>query len=259
MSYNPTLGRFMQLDPLGYADGLNAYQFAGGNPISFVDPTGLLKISKTIAYARHLRRGLEMLARRVPTDGGDLGTSERRIAGQTRDIDKALGPSAVVIGVKIALAQAAQILWVNPKEHDWNFAMITKAEYQAIECVLAGQLKSEWSSHDDNQKTVYELGNGYGLAFYPVGGAAQYKTAIIRRGGAHVGDAIQFETGEQVNADIAEEYGNFSVVTKSLVAELTELRAKIADLPPNPERPRKGSVRERPVPDITGTLIYVSK
>jgi RHS repeat-associated protein len=38
--YSPTLGRFMQTDPSGYADGLNWYDYVGGDPVNQVDPTG---------------------------------------------------------------------------------------------------------------------------------------------------------------------------------------------------------------------------
>lgn len=33
-------GRFMQTDPLGYDDGLNWYNYVGGDPINYIDPTG---------------------------------------------------------------------------------------------------------------------------------------------------------------------------------------------------------------------------
>ena len=39
-AYSPSMGRFLQLDPAGFVDGMNRYQYAGGNPLAFTDPSG---------------------------------------------------------------------------------------------------------------------------------------------------------------------------------------------------------------------------
>lgn len=39
--YHPTLGRWLQRDPLRYINGMSLYQYVGSNPTAHVDPTGL--------------------------------------------------------------------------------------------------------------------------------------------------------------------------------------------------------------------------
>jgi len=40
--YHPTLGRWIQRDPIGYADGMSLYEYAGSSPVGGVDPSGLM-------------------------------------------------------------------------------------------------------------------------------------------------------------------------------------------------------------------------
>jgi len=52
--YGPDLGRFLQADPIGYADGMNLYAYCGNNPGNWVDPWGL-----TALFGRFYQRQLE--------------------------------------------------------------------------------------------------------------------------------------------------------------------------------------------------------
>jgi len=39
--YSADLGRFLQVDPIGYWDDANLYRYCGNNPLNWIDPFGL--------------------------------------------------------------------------------------------------------------------------------------------------------------------------------------------------------------------------
>ena len=50
-SYDSYAGKWMQRDPAGYIDGLNLYEYVGGNPVNNVDPSGQFFISVPLLIA----------------------------------------------------------------------------------------------------------------------------------------------------------------------------------------------------------------
>jgi len=45
--YDPELGRFLQVDPIGYFGGINLYAYVGNNPANWIDPYGLSEKDST--------------------------------------------------------------------------------------------------------------------------------------------------------------------------------------------------------------------
>ncbi len=46
--YAPTIGRFLQTDPVGYGDDMNLYGYVGNDPLNSTDPTGKLSFDDAI-------------------------------------------------------------------------------------------------------------------------------------------------------------------------------------------------------------------
>ena len=76
--YHPRAGRFVQRDPVDHADGMNAYRYVAGNPITASDPSGLWKVYRT--------HGLRALA--TAEEGDTIGTLARRVHLDPSEVDR---------------------------------------------------------------------------------------------------------------------------------------------------------------------------
>ena len=58
--YKPNIGRYLRVDPIGLAGGMNPYVYVSNNPGNWVDPYGLFEIALT-PYAVAIAPGVAML------------------------------------------------------------------------------------------------------------------------------------------------------------------------------------------------------
>jgi RHS repeat-associated protein len=92
--YSPTLGRFLQTDPVGYQGGNNLYAYVGNDPVNRTDSTGLTaddELAKTRQTLQAFRRELrnEIRAASQPAPGSRVPS--RSDVGRVQALRTALG------------------------------------------------------------------------------------------------------------------------------------------------------------------------
>lgn len=100
--YDPTQGRFTQEDPIGLAGGLNIYGFAGGDPVDYSAPFGLLccfsprdfqQIVNNVARSTEFLVKLEpamLVVANLPT----VGVGDAALSPEVADLGKVLQSGA---------------------------------------------------------------------------------------------------------------------------------------------------------------------
>ncbi|HKO48583.1 MAG TPA: RHS repeat-associated core domain-containing protein [Polyangiaceae bacterium] len=97
--YDAEIGRWVAKDPIGFAGGTNAYQYAAGDPINFVDSTGLDPSSQ---QCQSLKRKIDNIQHEIDKRIGELHEDKLKLP-ETAPGDDA-NPSLSVRGHRVMLS-----------------------------------------------------------------------------------------------------------------------------------------------------------
>jgi RHS repeat-associated protein len=154
--YSPTLGRFMQTDPIGYGAGMNMYNYVGSDPVNFSDPLGL--------------RSAEIKTYALPVEGSDIVVTGQRkpeppdvssIAAQL-NLDAILDRISFG-GISAGVSDGGEIVVTARKSKPQNrFRIARFAPPNSKQCFAGG--RGFRAPNDFNPPAIVRAGSASGLS-----------------------------------------------------------------------------------------------
>lgn len=145
--YNPYLCRFLNPDPVGFAGGLNFYAYADGNPVSLIDPFGL--VVETVWDIGNIGMGIYSLQDNVRS--GNWGWAALDIVGLAYDgVATAVPflPAGASAGFKASRAGNAVVDSVNA---GLDVARVAEQTHQTAKTFDAASTVSWQAARDGTQ------------------------------------------------------------------------------------------------------------
>jgi RHS repeat-associated protein len=165
--YSPTLGRFMQTDPIGYDDQVNLYAYVGNDPVSHVDPEG--------AWSKKVHNRIFEIAMAGRLNGLEIDRAERVSRRQDFGGPNQYNNSAHYLrnaGQNIGDAKRAFSAYVNNQIKEGRQALLSNNRALAIDAFArAAHAIQDFYSPAHNtggDPNVYRstLGAGYKQQYY---------------------------------------------------------------------------------------------
>ena len=153
--YDPTIGRFINMDSINYVDpesinGLNLYAYCGNNPVMYVDPTGhaFLVFLAAAAIGFAVSFAASAVVQAVANEG-EVNWGVAAIDGVFGAVSSAIamtGVGALATGVINAVLTAGNGFITTGIENDWQFTWedgLSIAASSILSGISAGVLRKQ--------------------------------------------------------------------------------------------------------------------